>query len=183
MDVSPDIILPSTGIVSPGRTRSISPALTSSAGTILSEPFSIILAVLGVSLTRFSMPARALATVRSSKRAPSCMMKATSPAAKSSPIITEAMRAMDTSTSAFMSNLVTRPMTASAIIGSPHSIMAIQAASNGRGTRSKMLIISAAAEMAKKVMSFFTPPSSRRCSSFSIEGSILSYTYRGICIC
>ena len=39
-------------------------------------------AVRGVRWTRRSMPARALATVSSSSRPPSCMMKATSPAAK-----------------------------------------------------------------------------------------------------
>ena len=155
-------------MVSPGSTLKISPAFTSSAGIILSFPPVITRAVLGVRRTRFSMPALARATVRSSKRAPSCIIKAISPAAKSSFIIIEAMRAMDTSTSAFISNFVTRPMTASAIIGTPHSIIDIHAASKGRGRRSKMLTIRETAEITRKVMSFLVPPASSSCSSFSI---------------
>ena len=57
------------------------------------------------------------------------MIKATSPAAKSSPIITEAIRAIETRTSAFISKAVIRPITASAIIGRPHKIMATHAIS------------------------------------------------------
>ena len=59
------------------------------------------------------------------------MIKATSPAAKSSPMHIEAMRAKDTNTSALMSKAVTRPMTASSTMGTPHRMMATQAASEG----------------------------------------------------
>ena len=38
MDVCPDMITPSTGTVSPGRTRILSPIATWSAGMIFSEP-------------------------------------------------------------------------------------------------------------------------------------------------
>ena len=47
------------------------------------------------------------------------MIKATSPAAKISPMITEAIRARDTNTSALMSKRVTRPSMASLMIGDP----------------------------------------------------------------
>ena len=67
------------------------------------------------------------------------MMKATSPAAKSSPMHTEAIRARDTSTSALMSKAVTRPMTASRMMGTPQRMMATHAGSKGRGSTSKML--------------------------------------------
>ena len=135
-EVCPDTTRPSTGTVSPGRTRSRSPTFTSPAGMIFSAPPSITRAVRGVRCTSLSMPARALATVSSSRRPPSCMMNATSPAAKSSPMMTDAMSAMDTSTSALMSNAVTSPMTASRMMGTPHRRMATHAGSmpagNGR---------------------------------------------------
>ena len=133
-EVWPDRMRPSTGTVSPGRTRMRSPTFTSSAGMIFSPPEERTRAVRGVSFTSFSIPARAFATVRSSSRPPSCMIKATSPAAKSSPIQTEAIRARETSTSALISKAVTRPMKASRIIGTPQRIMAIQAASKGSRT-------------------------------------------------
>ena len=60
------------------------------------------------------------------------MMKATSPAAKSSPMMREAIKAMDTSTSALMSKAVTRPMTASKMMGIPQRTTAAQAASKGQ---------------------------------------------------
>ncbi len=126
------------------------------------------LAVCGVRWTSFSIPALALATVSSSRRPPSCMMNATSPAAKSSPMQTDAISASETSTSALMSNAVTRPMTASKMMGMPQRMIATHEASNGRGTRSKMLTISATPEITSSVMSFFVPPSSKNCSSFSI---------------
>lgn len=50
-------------------------------GNDFSAPPSITRAVRGVRCTSLSMPARALATVSSSRRPPSCMMNATSPAA------------------------------------------------------------------------------------------------------
>lgn len=58
---------------------------------------------------------------------------ATSPAAKSSPVQTDAISAIETSTSAFMSNAVTSPIIAEAIIGIPHRIIAAHAMSNGKG--------------------------------------------------
>ena len=75
------------------------------------------------------MPACALATVLSSRKEPICMMKATSPAAKISPMMTEAINARETSRSALMSNRVYRPTAASLRMGIPHSTMATQAAS------------------------------------------------------
>ena len=168
MAVWPWRITPSTGMVSPGSTRSRSPTLTSSAGMIRSPPFSITRAVRGVRWTSFSIPARALATVRSSSRAPSCMMKATSPAAKISPMITEATRAIDTSTSALMSKAVTRPMTASRIMGIPHRTMATHAGSRGKGPGQSRLTSRAAPEITSRVTSFFVPPHSNSASNFSM---------------
>ena len=96
------------------------------------------------------------------------MMNATSPAAKSSPMQTDAISVSETSTSALMSNAVTRPMTASKMMGMPQRMIAAHEASNGKGTRSKMLTISAMPEITSSVISFFVPPSSKKCSSFSI---------------
>ena len=124
---------PSTGTLSPGSTRMRSPTRTCSAGIVSSAPFRSTRAVWGVRCTSFSMPARALATVSSSSSAPSCMMNATSPAAKVSPMQTEAMSARETSTSALMSKAVISPMTASKTMGRPHSTMAIHAISKGSG--------------------------------------------------
>lgn len=95
-------------------------------------------------------------------------MNATSPAAKSSPMQTDAISASETSTSALMSNAVTRPMTASKMMGMPQRMIAAHEVSNGKGTRSKMLTISAMPEITSSVISFFVPPSSKKCSSFSI---------------
>ena len=166
MEVWPEVITPSTGMLSPGSTRSRSPTRTCPAGTMFSPSGSSRRAVCGVRCTSFSMPARARATVTSSSSAPSCMMKATSPAAKSSPISTEAISARDTSTSALMSKAVIRPMSASSTMGTPQSTMATHAASNGRGRRSKMLTTSAAPEIASSAISFWMPPHSRKASVF-----------------
>ena len=125
IEVLPDIITPSTGMLSPGRTLTVSPTLTSPAGIIFSLLSVTTLAVSGVRRTRSSIPSLAFFTVSSSSSPPSYMMNATSPAAKSSPMHTDAMRAIETSTSAFMSNAVTSPITASSTIGTPESIMAI----------------------------------------------------------
>ena len=95
------------------------------------------------------------------------MMKATSPAAKSSPMATEAMRARDTSTSALMSKAVTRPMTASRMIGMPHRMMAIHAMSKGEGRMPSRLSTTAIPEMTSRVTSFLMPPNSRSCPVFS----------------
>ena len=171
MEVWPWRITPSTGTVSPGRTRSWSPTWTSSAGMIFSPSAVITRAVRGVRWTSFSIPARALATVRSSKRPPSCMMKATSPAAKSSPMSTEATRAMDTSTSALMSKAVTRPMMASSRIGTPQRRMATQAGSTGRFSPQKMLHRRDTPPRTRKVMSFLVPPHAKNASKRSIVSS------------
>ena len=191
IEVCPEQITPSTGIVSPGSTRRISPTRTLSAGTVSSFPFLITRAVCGVKRTSFSIPALAFATVRSSSSAPSCIIKTTSPAAKSSPIHREAIRAIDTSTSALMSKAVTSPITASRIIGIPHRITEIQAASNGKGTRSNILTSKATPDTASKAISFFMPPVSRISSILFINlfiiallsipmGVYVYYTYRGI---
>ena len=184
MEVCPVRISPSTGTVSPGSTRSTSPTATCSAGMASSRPPVRRRAVWGVRCTSFSMPARARATVRSSSRAPSCMMKATSPAAKSSPMMREAIKAMDTSTSALMSKAVTRPMTASKMMGIPQRTTAAQAASKGScGSRSKMLTSRAMPEKTRQVTAFFTPPHSRNRSRVWIKWLTSSlYTYGGICI-
>ena len=112
------------------------------------------------------------------------MMKATSPAAKSSPMMREAIKAMDTSTSALMSKAVTRPMTASKTMGTPQRITAAQAASKGSwGSRSKMLTSRAMPERTRQVTSFFTPPHSRKRSrAWIIQTASFLYTYGGICI-
>ena len=138
-------------MVSPGSTRSTSPTATASAGTVSSPSGVSRRAVRGVRCTSFSMPALALATVSSSSREPSCMMKAISPAAKISPMATEAMSARDTSTSALMSNRVTRPTAASFNMGMPHSRMASQAGSTGK--------------VPKKLNSRETPPRTRNAMS------------------
>ena len=164
-------------MVSPGSTRSIAPACTSCAAMMLSPCAVSTRAVCGVSLTSFSMPARARATVRYSSSAPSCMMKATSPAAKSSPMQTEAISARETSTSALMSKAVIRPITASRMMGTPHRMMATHAGSNGRGKGLKMLSSSAT--------SFFVPPFSSSASSLRIRDcmtDLLLYTHGGICL-
>ena len=101
-------------------------------------------AVRGVRRTSFSIPARARATVDSSRKAPICMMNATSPAAKISSVTTDAINAIDTRTSALISNRSTSPVTASFRIGIPHRITATQAASNGRNSGLKKLTTSAA---------------------------------------
>ena len=168
MEVCPERITPSTGTPSPGSTRSWSPICTCSAGRISSLPFRRTRAVWGVRWTSFSMPARARATVSSSSNPPSCMMKATSPAAKVSPMQTEAMRARETSTSALMSKVVTRPMTASRRMGTPQRRMATQARSKGRGRHCSRLPTTAAPEITSRVMSFRMPPSSRKRSSASM---------------
>ena len=51
-DVAPSVTIPSTGIVSPGRTTNISPFLTVSIGTVVSAPSLIITAVFASSFMR-----------------------------------------------------------------------------------------------------------------------------------
>ena len=65
-------------------------------------------------------------------------------------------------------------MTASKMIGIPHKIIAIHAASKGRGIKSKILIINAIPEMIRKAISFFMPPHSRNASNFfTVQDSFL----------
>ena len=166
-------------------TRITSPIFTFSAGIIFSFPSSIILAFCGVKCTSFSIPALAFSTVRSSSKVPSCIINATSPAAKISPIQTEAINARETRTSAFISNAVMSPIMASMTIGTPQSIMAIHAASKGRGIKLKILIIRETAETMRKIISFFIPPICIIFSAFFARRLIYLapfYTYGGICI-
>ena len=92
-------------------------------------------AVVGVNLTRRSIPACALDTVNSSSMAPSCMMKAISAAANTSPIATAAISAKDTSKSAFTSNSSYMATAAPHTIGRPHNTIVNQAQSKGKPKR------------------------------------------------
>jgi len=172
MAVWPLTMMPSTGMVSPGSTRSRSSTRTSSAGMMLSAVPSKRRAVRGVRCTSRSMPARALATVRSSSRAPSCMMKATSPAAKISPMMTDASRASETSTSALMSKRVNRPSAPSLMMGTPHSSTASQAGSTGPGTTSRKLSSRATAEI----------PRASACRGSSLSHSLTSASMEPPCL-
>ena len=101
------------------------------------------------------------------------MIKATSPAAKSSPMQTEAISARDTSTSALISKAVTSPIIASKIIGTPHKIIATQAMSKGKKSSMPVrLQIRAMPEITRNAISFFVPPISSKCSNFSINAFI-----------
>ena len=85
-EVSPLMIVPSTGIVSPGRIRKISPCLISSAGIISSFPSFSLRPFVGARLISFFKPFFARFVVASSKSAPIAMINTTSPAANKSPI-------------------------------------------------------------------------------------------------
>ena len=145
-DVLPERISPSTGTVSPGLTRMVSPFFTSEAGMMRSVPDVTTRAVSGASDARRSMPFRALATVISSRSAPSCMMTAISPAAKYSPMMIDAMRASETKRSALTSKRVMRPIAASMTIGVPQSRIATQERSMPETVTSKKPKRSAMAE-------------------------------------
>ena len=93
---------------------------------------------------------------------------------------TEAMRAMDTSTSALMSKAVTRPMTASRRMGTPHRRMAAQAGWMGNRAGSIRLTARASPDRSRKTTSLFTPPQDDRDSRNRIMVRLL-YTYGGIC--
>ena len=130
------------------------------------------------------MPDRALATVRSSRSAPSCMMTATSPAAKYSPMMSDAISASDTSTSALMSNSVVRPMNASTIMGTPQSKTAIQAGLKGREVGAKKLATSAIADTTRQAISRFVPPHSSMSSRPAISALMMPRGRDGSrCIC
>ena len=83
------------------------------------------------------------------------MIKATSPAAKISPMITEAIRARDTNTSALMSKRVTRPSMASLMIGIPQRRMAIQAVLKRIPSGSRKLISRERPEITRNKMLLF----------------------------
>ena len=135
-DVPPFVRIPSTGIVSPASTVSVSPTLTSSAGTITSSLPRLTRAVLGVSFTSPSIPFLARAEVQSSRSEPICMMMATSPAANHSLVAADATSAMDTSMSAFTLRSMTSALQAPVTIGVPQRIMAVQAMSKGSSSPS-----------------------------------------------
>ena len=89
-EVSPLMITPSTGMTSPGRTRSTSSTLISSTGINRSPSGVTFLPRTGVSAISLCSPFFALSVVISSNMAPSSIIKATSPAANKSPIATAA---------------------------------------------------------------------------------------------
>ena len=82
---------------------------------------------------------------------------------------TDAISASETSTSALMSKAVTRPMTASRMIGRPHSTMAIHAMSKGSGWTPSRLPTTATPETGSSVTSFRMPPHSNNSSNFPIR--------------
>ena len=129
--VSPDRIVPSSGIISPASTVNVSPTVTSSTGTIASFPSLSVRAVCGVNPTSFSIPAFARDAVKSSSNVPNCIIKATSPAAKYSPTTSDAKSAKETRTSALISCSKSKPRPAPKIIGTPHKRIAAQAGSTG----------------------------------------------------
>ena len=97
------------------------------------------------------------------------MMTATSPAAKYWPMASDAMSAMVTSKSALMSNSVASAISASTMMGTPHSSTAIHAESTGRPGMQK-LAISAIADTTMNATSFFAPPHSSTRSRGSNNG-------------
>ncbi len=135
-------ILPSTGMASPGRTRRIFPFLTFEASISLLPAAVWRQAFWGVRFIRDCRLLWDLSAVTSSNTVPSCIIKATSPAAKYCPITSAAISAIATSKSAVTSNSVINPLAAPMIMGTPLTRMAIHAASNGScGINLKKLII------------------------------------------
>ena len=159
-------------MLSPGKTLITSPSFTISDSTILSSPFFIILDVLGVSFKSFSIPSLAFSTVKSSSKAPSCIIKAISPAAKTSLIHIAAISASDTKTSALISNSVVSPIIASIIIGKPQRTIAIQAMLKGNFIKPVTLKNSDIPDITRNVISFFTPPISIKSSILRIKSFI-----------
>ncbi len=131
IDVFPSAISPSTGIVSPGSIRRISPSLICSTGIISSwipdGSERILLPIMGVRLIKCFNPLFDRSTVFSSKIAPMAMMKATSPAAKSSPIAMEAAIAIEISNAEEVHFSYTNRVIARYVSGYPDKIMVIQA--------------------------------------------------------
>ena len=151
MAVAPSKRTPSAGIFSPGSTRTRSPVSTSPAGTTVSTPSRMTRAFSGESLASSATPARAFSTVSSSRSEPIVMIQAISPAAKVSPITTDAMSAIETRTSALMSKRVKRPSAASLRIGRPQKTMATQDGSKGSAAAAgRKLSARATPEMRRK---------------------------------
>ena len=96
-EVSPLTMTPSTGMVSPGSTRSRSPSRISSAGMSSSAPPVSRRPFTGARRMSCRRPFLARSVVASSSRAPTAMMKATSPAANRSPMAMAANMAMEMS--------------------------------------------------------------------------------------
>ena len=128
-DVVPETTTPSTGTISPGTMRTMSPRTTSSAGTMVSVPSLTTLAVAGFIPTSLMMLALAWLTVASSRKPPICMIMAISAAASYSPMSTDATMATETSTSAVMSCSFTTPTMAPQTMGAPQ--MAIGTKTSG----------------------------------------------------
>ena len=100
------------------------------------------------------------------------MIKAISPAAKTSPIHIAAISASETNTSAFISNSVVRPIIASIIIGNPQSIIATHARLTGSFINPVKLKKRDNPDIIKNTISFFTPPISIKPSIFLIKSFI-----------
>ena len=152
-DVAPEITTPSTGTTSPGMMRTVSPSMTSSTGTMVSEPFFTTLAVAGFRPTSLIMLALAWLTVASSRKPPICMMMAISAAASYSPMITDATMATETRTSAVMSCSFTTPTMAPQIMGSPQ--MAIGTKTSGHASSASNVAAKATIPMTMQENSIF----------------------------
>ena len=96
-EVVPERISPSTGMVSPGRTRRRSPGRMDSAAIISSFPSDNLRPCRGASWIRLFNPFFARWVVFSSKTAPIAIIKATSPAANKSPMAIAAAIAIEIS--------------------------------------------------------------------------------------
>ena len=76
----PELISPSTGTFSPGRTTMVSPTITSSREICISSPSRITVAVLGAKSISLRMDSEVLPFVRSSKYLPSKIRAIITPA-------------------------------------------------------------------------------------------------------
>ena len=119
------MIIPSVGMLSPGSTFRISPTCTFSTDIFSSILFLILVATGGVIFISSSILPWVFDTVYSSKNPPMAIIVAISPAANTSPIMTDAIMAIETSKSAFMSNSFISPSIHSLKIGIPHNRTAI----------------------------------------------------------
>ena len=136
-DVCPVLTVPSTGTISPGTTRTVSPRRTSSMGTVVSPSAVTTLAVAGLMLTSLMMLALAWLTVASSRNPPICMIMAISAAASYSPMMTDATIATDTRTSAVMSCSFTTPTMAPQTMGAPQIRMGMKTAGHAHSARNE----------------------------------------------